>query len=425
MNRLTLIFLLVMMNLLVSNQLNAQRNPKFFYGTVTDDATRRPVTGANLKVEGSKVGTTTDKKGAFSFFIDSIPATLTISYIGYKTKSVILDETSYSLSLYISRTPIELEEVEIAAKAIEPFFQSERFTVLDYDIDSNQVWLLIYRQRISNAQLICKDIYGDTLATSAPFSFKPTRLFRDCIGTLHVLGRDSGFQVFMNEGMITFIHPVKMKKFDMVLKNCVAASEEFLFFRRETENGLSVEFFGIDRKTLNRQNLSVVGDEEKLKMKRRNRDDALLLGRDKPPDSREDFVTWNYVHKILYRPVSASLFILGGFTWIFNTPEMQAECYDAGGNFSGKIKLKTDQPGLGRWTKDVLTDLTDGKVFTTYIRNGRYSLYEIDLNTGALKHRVDLEHLFPEKIKVYNGWVYYLYDVDSSADNKVLYRQKF
>jgi hypothetical protein len=84
----------------------------------------------------------------------------------------------------------------------------------------------------------------------------------------------------------------------------------------------------------------------------------------------------------------------------------------------------TDQVTGGRWTREIETDRTTGQAFSFFTNGGLVTVYEIDLNSGMLKRKIVLEHIFPEKIRIYNGWVYYLYDLDSEADNKALYRQK-
>jgi hypothetical protein len=143
------------------------------------------------------------------------------------------------------------------------------------------------------------------------------------------------------------------------------------------------------------------------------------------PDSREDFVTWNYVHKILYRPVKTALYLIGDYTCIFNTPAQQIEFYDGKGNFSYKLALKTDLVKEGRWTGEVMVDDRSGKVYTTFLQNGTIHVFEININSGLLKKCISLAHSFPQKIKVYNNFIYYLYDVSGDPDNKMLYRQKF
>ena len=411
--------------LLAGAAAHAQTRYHFYYGKVYDQGTKRPLPNVNLLLAGSKTGTVTDKSGSFSFYADSIPATLVVSYIGFQTKTVLLDETSFSLSLYLSREARELEEVEIKANANEPYFRDEHYAVLDYELADSMVYLLIYRQRMSRSELICKNLTGDTVARSDPFTFTPVRLFHDCLGTLHVLSRDSGFQVYRHGKRLDLIHPVKLKKFEDVLKNCVASTAEILYFQKVTDRGLGVEYYGVNKKNLVRHSISNVKDEKKLKMLNRSAEDNFWLGNTKQPDSHEDFITWNYVNKILYRPIKTTLYRVGGFICIFNTPEHQMEFYDSIGNYSYKLALRVDKISDGRWTDDILVDATDGRVYTTFLRNGICSLYSIDLNSGNLKKRLSLEHSYPQKVQIYNGWVYYLYNVPGDADNKMLFRQKF
>jgi hypothetical protein len=402
----------------------SQGQHNYFYGKVVDSQSKKGIPGVNLSIAGTQIGTTTDKTGTFSFFTNKLPATLAVSHIGYETKTIFLDTTSFSLMLYLSRKATVLKEVEITANKHEPFFRDNLYSVLDYEIDSSLVYLLIYRNYLSKAQLICKNIYGDTVATSDPFTFKPRKLFRDCLGNLHVLARDSGYQVFRHEKNMLLIHPVNLKKFEDVLKNCVAANSTTLYFHRVLKRGLGVEYYGIDRNTLVRKNISQVSDEQRLKMLRRNPEDAMLLGSAIQPSSREDFVTWNYVHKILYRPIKTSLYLSGGFICIFNTPDKQVEFYDEAGNFSYKLALKTDLVKEGRWISEIFTDETSSKMYTTYIQNGRCHVYEINLNNGMLKKRLTLFHPYPEKLRFYNDYIYYLFDVSGDPDNKMVYRQK-
>ena len=403
---------------------NAQHHYHFFYGKIIEQATGRAIANVNLSVARSHTATVTDKLGAFSLYVDSLPASLVVSSVGFETKTILLDETSFSLTLYLFRKASDLREVEIKATLNEPFFKDEHFAVLDYEPDSNLIYLLIYKDRLSKAELICKSLTGDTVATSAPFHFTPQKLFKDCLGIVHVLSHDSGFQVYRQGRQLHLIHPVGLKKFEDVLKNCVAATSQVIFFQKVTDHGLGVEYYGINRKTLLKQTISQVRDEKKMKMLRRNSDDAMMLWSAKPPDSRDDFVTWNYVHKILYRPVKSSLYRIGSYICIFNTPDRQMEFYDSVGNFSYKLALEAENIKDGRWTHDILADETSDLVYTTFLRNGICSLYRVDLNSGELKKRLTLFHNYPEKIRVYNGWVYYLYNVPGEPDNKMLFRQK-
>lgn len=57
---------------------------------VVFDESGSPIIGANILISGTTVGTTTDVDGKFSFEIPQNSKKLVVSFIGYKTKEVIL-----------------------------------------------------------------------------------------------------------------------------------------------------------------------------------------------------------------------------------------------------------------------------------------------------------------------------------------------
>jgi hypothetical protein len=402
----------------------AQKHYRYFYGTVVDESTGQPVTGANIIIRGTKAGTTTDARGDFSIYIDTLPVYMVISHLGYYTRTVLLDGGYFKMMLYLNPSVTELGEVEVKATLNEPFFKDNTYAVKDYEIDSGMVYMIIFRVNLSRFELICKRTDGDTVARSKQFHFMPTGLFRDCLGFMHVLSADSVYQVFREEHDLHLIFPDSRKKFDELMLGCRASTAELLFYRNVTKKGLSAEYFAVNKKNFQRTALTEVSDEKKLKMLRRNADDAQNMNSG-IPDDWEQFKEWNFVQKILYKPVKTELYKIGNFICIFDIPESQIEFFDLKGNFSYKLQMKAEKSGEGRWTGDIIVDESDSRVYTTWVRNGTCTLFRVDLNSGELKKQIALEYPFPEKVRVYNNFVYYLYDIPGDPDNKMLYRQKF
>ena len=416
----------------------AQRHFRFFYGKVIDQVTKRPVDNVNLSIINSKTGTTSDNKGEYSFYLDTIPSILTVSHIGYATKKIILDTASYKMMLYLVPEVKMLKEVVISAKPQEAIFKDEHFAVLDFEIDSGFIYLLVYRNRFSKSELICRTPGGDTVARTGLLPFNPQKLLRDCLGYLHVLSSDSVWQVYRQKENIRLIHGVTIKRYDDVLSDCIASTAELFYFKRSTDYGLGTEFYTINRKNNIRKWVAQVRDEKKAKMLRRNQEDAWMLMNSSAPGqegktsesgggvggANEALERWMWVKKIVYPPIKSFLYRIGEFICIFNTPNKQMEFYDLQGNYSYKIELKTDHTGGGRWTNDILIDGVTLKVFTTYLKNGVITLYEIDLNTGELTKQISVEHLFPQRLRVDDNYLYYLYDDPETTDNKMLFRQR-
>lgn len=102
---------------------------------------------------------------------------------------------------------------------------------------------------LAKPQLLCLTIYGDTIARSHAFPFKPTGLFLDCLGYLHVLSRDSAYQVYTRGNKALIAYSSGLERFKSVMSNCVTSTEKYLFFRWESKDKLSIDFYGINRKT--------------------------------------------------------------------------------------------------------------------------------------------------------------------------------
>jgi hypothetical protein len=440
MKTLSLVVIAVIFQFVILPQdASAQRQYRFFYGKVIDKATKRPVSNVNFSVKNSKAGTISDNKGEYSFYLDTIPAILTVSHIGYATKKIILDTSTYKMTLYLVPEVTMLREVVISATPQEIIFRDDHFAVLDYEIDSGFVYLLIYRNRFSKAELICRTPGGDTIAHSGLLPFSAKRLVRDCLGYLHVFSNDSVWQVFRKGEKLTLIHPVTVRKYEEVLSDCIASTQEVLYFKRTTDNGLGTEYYTIDRKNNKKKWISQVRDEKKAKMLRRNVEDAWMLMSASQPDQtagtmsesydaavsmRNATVEWYWIRKIIYPPIKSFLYRIGEFICVFNTPNKQMEFYDLQGNYSYKIELKLHNTGEGRWTYDILIDGVTLKVFTTYLKNGVISLFEIDLNTGELSKALSVMHLYPQKMRIFDNYLYYLYDDPQLPDNKMLFRQR-
>jgi|TARA_Y100000310_G_scaffold340882_1_gene438175 iron complex outermembrane receptor protein len=94
-------------------------------GTVTDGSTGDPLIGANVVVEGTGLGRSTNEDG--EYVINNVPEgeqTITADYIGYSSSSqTITVSGSTTLDLNLQRSAIGLDEVTVTAQRIEQNLQ--------------------------------------------------------------------------------------------------------------------------------------------------------------------------------------------------------------------------------------------------------------------------------------------------------------
>ncbi|MFH1937484.1 MAG: hypothetical protein ABIK52_07980, partial [Bacteroidota bacterium] len=220
------------------------------------------------------------------------------------------------------------------------------------------------------------------------------------------------------------IYPAEIGRFKKTLSDCVASAGDLLFFRKVSRNQLGVEFYTINRQTSERMHLTNANDEKRLKMLRRNPDDNSLMMMSHIPDSRDAFQEYAWVKKVLYKPNTSTLHKIDEILCVFNTADYTLELYTLAGEFTSKLKMQVQDTREGRWTTEIYIDDIEKKAYTSFLKNGRLTLFRIDLNNGDLKRIVSATHMYPQKIRVHSNFLFYLYDIPGEGDNKHMFRQK-
>ena len=91
----------------------------FIEGTVEDVISKEPLSYANISISGTDRGTISNKNGKYSLEIDEMENILIVSYIGYKTDTIIVDvdiEGNFIiLPITLIPEPILMREVSVIA----------------------------------------------------------------------------------------------------------------------------------------------------------------------------------------------------------------------------------------------------------------------------------------------------------------------
>src|SRR5690606_10302330 len=86
-------------------------------GTVTGKSSE-PLIGASISESGTNSGTITDLDGNFTLMVSKVPYTIIVSYIGYKTITVVNSQTD-GLILNLEEDAVGLSEVTVTALGIK------------------------------------------------------------------------------------------------------------------------------------------------------------------------------------------------------------------------------------------------------------------------------------------------------------------
>lgn len=118
--------------LALSNPVSAQTS---ISGKVTDAATSEPLAGVNIVVKGTVMGTITDAQGNFSLRANAAPpVTLVLSFVGYKSQEVSVNEAAATLDIKLGEQTILGQEVVVSASRVEEAILQSPVSIEKMDI---------------------------------------------------------------------------------------------------------------------------------------------------------------------------------------------------------------------------------------------------------------------------------------------------
>jgi TonB-linked SusC/RagA family outer membrane protein len=91
----------------------AQGNDVKIHGKVLDEQTLEPVVGANVTLVGVKEGVVSDANGNFSLTVRSLPAAISVDYLGYKRQEVDVYEVAEPIIVQLGESVNFLNEIVV------------------------------------------------------------------------------------------------------------------------------------------------------------------------------------------------------------------------------------------------------------------------------------------------------------------------
>ncbi|MGC4036582.1 MAG: SusC/RagA family TonB-linked outer membrane protein [Chitinophagaceae bacterium] len=88
-------------------------------GVVSDDATGKGIVAVSVKIKGKPGGTVTNTEGEFSLKVPTGKVTLEVSSSGYGTKDVTVEENATSVTITLTQSTTNLNEVVVTALGVK------------------------------------------------------------------------------------------------------------------------------------------------------------------------------------------------------------------------------------------------------------------------------------------------------------------
>ena len=414
----------------------------YIKGEVRDNKTHQPIENVIISVEDSQAATYSDQEGNFKIKISGFPVKLTFSHLAYFTKQILVNSQKATITVYLTRQPVTLQETEITAEKYK-VFKNKKDAVLDFDFIGSNILVLVRKATGKKYQLaLLNENLQIITRTNLENLNPPFSLFKDCFGNCHVVTSKAVYQVYFSGQKLYLIYPTPKDNFDKMLKNCLFETNKYLAFRNDhiptkpdvkyaswdiadyhsnqTVNPWVQFFYLIDKKNHTVKRIAYL-NEMKKKMDSYNY--AVWLY--SLPENCRPVVKFGDILRLnemtWAKPSFQALKLLNDTIYYFNHLKSRIDVY------SDKLKpldtIPINYHKNKNWKESIITDPLRHKAYTLFTAGTDIFVKEINLKTGAIRPVFLIDKPFPEKIKINNGFIYFIYnDVSNIYHSRRLFQ---
>jgi|GEM_PF-3724462 len=450
----------------------SQAGTKYIVFGRISDQDGNPVAGAHIQELQSQVVAVSGRDGLYEMTIGASPAVLQYSFVGYSTvrDSLSADELKQSSTgriqhdVFLIPSSEELQVVEITDSPYDLVYNNPDAWVNDFCfLSENEILLFLKEKNKSFLRVINT---AGTLQHELQIPFSASELYSDCFGNAHLVGQDSSWQVYVSDetGLVLYpAIPVRMLKSQ--LQPCVYVNDAYLYVRYMTAYNQSAAFVQINKISKAKKLIQTVADTagvEKIKAllgdmqqaaetqaSKKSRGSAFqeaapvmspgvvrsntqvaelgydpFAGFEDPfyPVSNEMFELYSWFNFSVSHEVRAYLYSVSNSVYVFDLVKNDITRYNGSGQAVHMVTIDEAVPDLDEST--LMQDFGKQHVFLLRTQHGLANVRIIDpeLGTAGAEYKISL-HIFPQKLKILNNDVYYLYGGQINNAKKSLYRQ--
>lgn len=384
--------------------------------------------------------TKTNKDGKYLLSISEIEnIEIQFKHAGFKSYKLNISARKLNKklndTLYISAVNLYnlmLQEFSVTANKIDTVYGSERFSVEDFEITpGGQMILLSYEKTLKKeSKILLLDVNQQLIHTHI-VPGQSIKLFKDYSGDSYVITKNKVFQINLKlKDRIQLVSIENEIFYDYYYRIIDTIADNFLY-SNFNELYPAIKFYSSSNNDSSTFLIKEVKDDFMMELYRAQY--KYVSGRDKLWAYRKEQQTgidkeiWVgasvFTNDILYKPIYAPLFVKNKAIILFD--HYQNYIY----NFNSAIELVDSIPinyhlksKKEKWSQPLIQDEYDKDIYAVFNTGGYYVLKEIEL--GKVNQGFKLSNRYVEKIKIYNGYVYYVYRPYESLQKKFIYKEK-
>jgi len=436
------IYIILFLSILSATQLYAQYNASFIVYGIVSDVNKLPISDVNIIGDfDERNGGVSDSKGHFNIKISRENRFLKFSHIGFKDfiykLDVLPDEDSLQIIVVLEKKIGELSGVEISSEKTKLVYNKKRDYIFDFEFINNNLILAVDGKNKSEIKLLNANA---SEVANIEISRNSKELFLDCFGNVHIVFEDSLYQLFVSSDSLSIPFRYSIEQFRKFLKYSVAVINNKLIYYEYGINNKYIDYYYYNNKKKHllkriidmegliasrNEEIEIIKLEDKLNKKPSGMDDPPLLPakESKLAIGREISDRENYLKFILTRPIYEPLLVVRDSAYLFD--DVNDSCYVFDNEPIQRRSFSINFHKSKYWAKELLVDKAENKLYAIFEKNGIITLKQISIDNGKVLNTYKIENcIFPRKIRINRGEVYFLINDTFNGNKSSLFEQR-
>lgn len=408
----------------------------FITGKIMDAETKAPVQGVGITLKDGRVNALSDKAGAYSITVYGRQNfSLSFSRLGYETqvKKIVAGPDTVQLNIVLSPVKYDLPGVDIvASREPDTVFGTWKFSVADYEFYENKLVLLTYEKNLKKARVILAD-EQQTVLSGFDIPDVAQQLFKDYMGYINIICDEHIYRVKIKDNEIR-LASLPVEAFNERIRPCIDSFSTDIYFSDFNRSYPEFTYYAYNPASDKVSPLKTVTDQEQLKeinmeyyfLKPKERLVARKLAAQYNVDKHKIAAIMSGVtQSMFYTPLYAPLHILNDTVLIFDHYNNAILKYNRNYERVDSVPVNYHHPVKWReWKHQLYVDKEKAQIYALYAKGAHFYLKNIHSGTGEIVGSYQLRNKYVEKIKVKNGYVYYVYHPFESLQQSFVYKEQ-
>lgn len=326
-----------------------------------------------------------------------------------------------------------LPAVEVSA-APDTVFGSKELSVSDFEFHGEDHFIMLaYEKKLDKgSKLLYVNQYRDVLSSyTIPDLAK--ELYSDFAGRHYVICEKRVYEINVRDDILS-LFPIEHDFFEKQIRPWVDTSESAAYFSNHVWYYPEFDYYAYNTGDSAFKKLHTVIDKPLMELYRaqykyvdgRDKLEAYRAQRATGVDKEIWIAIWSgFPKSIYYHSLYAPMFVQNDTILIFDHYSNKLFRYNSSHEAIDSIDITYHNgPDKKQWEELLIKDSGNQLIYAVYLKEGRYFLKELNTGSGEIKSVHRLTYKYPERLKIKDGYAYYIYRPYESAQKKFLYREK-